>query len=245
MTSVKPRVDLITRTENPEEVVYSAFRQCYYKGFVGDKIPEILNYEISKESQEKLIRKVIKSGHESPLEHVSFTFGIDGVSRSLTHQLVRHRIASYSQQSQRYTGEGDYDYVIPKSIEENKDALEEYKKCMTYIINKYRQISKILEDRESKKASKEDARYVLPNAAVTRIVVTMNCRSLMNFFALRLCSRAQWEIRELAEQMLTICKRESPILFENAGPRCMQLGFCPEEKGCGWMPTFQELVSKE
>lgn len=242
--TLNPRVDLLSKTENQMELIYAAFRQCYYSGFIGDDWHEILNHDVDPDKQRRLIQKVIKSGHETPIEHVSFTFGIDNVSRSLSHQLVRHRIASFSQQSQRFVGEGDYNYVIPPSIEEIPEAKEEFMGMMNYCLKKYNKLNQILNDNGKPKAAKEDARYVLPNAATTRIVVTMNCRSLLNFFELRTCSRSQWEIRDLANKMLDICRNELPVIFENAGPRCLRYGYCPEEKGCGWMPSFDKLVEK-
>ena len=241
--STEPRVDLLSRTKNPEELIYASFRQCYYSGFIGDEWINILNEEgISKNKQRKLIHKVLESGHETPIEHVSFTFAIDGISRSLSHQLVRHRIASYSQQSQRFVGEGDFDYVIPPSINEIPEAREEFIGMMNYSLKKYHKLNEILEKHGKHKAAKEDARFVFTNATSTRIVTTMNCRSLLNFFELRTCTRSQWEIRDLANKMLDICKTEVPVIFEKSGPRCLRVGYCPEEKGCGWMPNFQELM---
>lgn len=240
-----PRVDLLSVTPNAQELIYAAFRQCYYKGFIGDEWLNILNGETTKEKQINLIHKVIKSGHETPIEHVSFTFGIDGISRSLSHQLVRHRIASFSQQSQRYVGEGEFDYVIPPSINEIPEAREEFIGMMNYSLKKYHRLNEILNNHGKSKAAKEDARYVFTNATTTRVVTTMNCRALLHFFDLRTCTRSQWEIRSLANKMLEICKEELPVIFENAGPKCLRLGYCPEEKTCGWMPTYQELVSGE
>lgn len=239
----EPRVDLLSMTENPSELIYAAFRQCYYSGFIGDDWHEILNHDVSYDKQRQLIEKVVKSGHETPLEHVNFTFGIDNVSRSLTHQLVRHRIASYSQQSQRFVGEGEFNYIIPPSIEDIPEAKELYVGFMNYSIKKYRELKEILESHGRKKAAKEDARFVFTNATTSRIVVSMNARSLLNFFELRTCTRSQWEIRSLANRMLEICRNEVPVIFNSSGPRCLKYGYCPEEKGCGWMPSFQELVS--
>lgn len=172
----------------------------------------------------------LRSGHESIIEHAVYTFEIKGVSRALTHQLVRHRIASYSQQSQRYVNMDGFEYVIPHSMENHphfhRDVWEEH---MESISEMYRELL-------DGGIPEEDARYILPNACTTNIIVTMNARELRHFFALRCCERAQWEIRELANKMLEICKEVSPTIFENAGPRCEQLGYCPEAKGCGRMP---------
>lgn len=241
-----PRVDLLSSTPNAQELIYSAFRQCYYKGFIGDDWLGILNGEVSKEKQINLIHKVINSGHETPIEHVSFTIAIDEVSRSLSHQFVRHRIGtSFSQQSQRYVGEGEFNYIIPPSINEIPEAREEFIGFMNYSLKKYHKLNEILRNHGKEKAAKEDARYVFTNATTTRLVVTMNCRALLHLFDLRTCSRSQWEIRALANNMLDICRGELPVIFENAGPKCVRLGYCPEEKGCGWMPSYQELVKGE
>lgn len=190
------------------------------------------------------LREAIRSGHESVLEHAVFTFEVKGVSRALTHQLVRHRIASYSQQSQRYVNMDEFEYVTPDWIEQSwfddsegvgngnwgsgrlKDL---YDSEMERLASLY---SLMVESG----VPEEDARYILPNACTTNIIVTMNARELRHFFSLRCCERAQWEIRELANRMLKICKEVSPIIFEDAGPRCEQLGYCPEAKGCGLMP---------
>ena len=183
----------------------------------------------------------LASGHESILEHAVYTFEIKGVSRALTHQLVRHRIASYSQQSQRYVNMEDFDYIIPKSmsdkviaksidpitLEPKEITLEmEYMNIIEDLHNAYK---RLIENG----VPEEDARYILPNATCTNIIVTMNARQLRHFFALRCCERAQWEIRALANRMLRICKEVSPDIFANAGPSCAQLGYCPEQRSCG------------
>jgi thymidylate synthase (FAD) len=196
----------------------------------------------------KLLNSLLKSGHQSVFEHVNITFAIDGVSRALTHQLVRHRIASYSQQSQRYvdlrkdhSGDGVLDallsFVLPPSIKNHKRALEIYNKTLREIVSSYNKLRHL-------GISGEDARYLAPNASKSRIVMTINLRSLMNFFSLRLCNRAQWEIRNLAKKMLTECIEIIPELFENFGAKCEQLGFCPEDKGCGKLLSLKALLSK-
>lgn len=197
----------------------------------------------------KALKSAIDSGHESVLEHATFTFAISGVSRALTHQLVRHRIASYSQQSQRYVKMDGFEYVTPESIKESKKivnvrweqdcfenidmvddtVLEAYEYLMEEIASIYHKLIKA-------GIPEEDARYILPNACCTNIIVTMNARELRHFFALRTCARAQWEIRELAEKMLEMCKRSAPIMFEDVGPQCVKLGYCPEARGCGRYP---------
>ena len=184
---------------------------------------EILE-KIDEETAKRIIRRVTGYGHVSVLEHASFTFSVEGVSRAMTHQLVRHRIASYTQQSQRYV---TYDtlekYVTPSSIAENVEAKKIFDETLEEISTTYRQLLKL-------GIPKEDARFILPNAAKTNIIVTMNARELRHFFNLRCCARAQWEIREVAIEMLKQVKKVAPALFENAGPSCVKLGYCPEGK---------------
>lgn len=204
----------------PEKVVAAAARLCYSN----DEVTEIMN-NFTEEKIEKFLKKLSDLGHESPLEHVSFTFGISGISRACSHQLVRHRIASYSQKSQRYVDESYFDYVIPPKIIElgEQDAYE----AMMY------QIKEFYRDLKAMGLEPEDARMVLPNACTTSIVVTMNARTLLNFFKLRDCNRAQWEIRELAREMMRLCKAYAPKLFAKAGASCRH-GACSEgEMSCG------------
>ena len=181
-------------------------------------------------------KKLVELGHFSPFEHVSFTFGIEGVSRALTHQLVRHRVASYSQQSQRYVDASDFSYITPPEIKKDKDAYEKFKKIMNGLNESYAELLKI--------APKEDARYILPNAAETRIIVTMNARELLYFFRMRCCNRAQWEIREMAIEMLKLAKKAAPLIFEDAGPACVK-GSCSEGKmTCGKATEVREFFKK-
>ncbi|KAA0002892.1 MAG: FAD-dependent thymidylate synthase [Thermoplasmata archaeon] len=186
--------------------------------------------ELKKSDKKELraiLKEVIKMGHTSVVEHASFTFAISDVSRSLTHQLVRHRIASYSQQSQRYV-EQEMNYVVPPSVRKAK-AEEKYHAIMKKIWELYGELKKEIPT--------EDARYVLPNASCTKIIVTMNARSLLNFFELRCCLHAQWEIRRLAWRMLGMVKKVAPIIFQNAGPPCKTKNECPmEKKNCKWYP---------
>jgi thymidylate synthase (FAD) len=184
--------------------------------------PEELQ-KLSKKDQEKILDQVLKLGHTSVIEHASFTFAVSDVSRSLTHQLVRHRIASYSQQSQRYVNLNEPHYVIPPLISKNNKTRKAYEKTMDVIWEHY---NKLL----SLKIPAEDARYVLPNATCTNIMVTMNARSLLNFFELRCCLHAQWEIRLLANKMLQEVKKVAPKIFQNSGPSCKTKGICPEKK---------------
>ncbi len=170
------------------------------------------------------IRQVTGYGHASVIEHASFTFSVEDVSRAMTHQLVRHRIASYTQQSQRYV---TYDtiekYVMPPSIACKGEAKKVFEEALGTISETYRQLLKMA-------IPKEDARFILPNAAKTNIMVTMNARELRHLFNLRCCARAQWEIREVATEMLKQAKKAAPSLFENSGPTCVELGYCPEGK---------------
>lgn len=222
------KVKLLEHTPHPERVVAMAARLCYSAAGA-----EELAEKMTDEQVEKLVDKIIQMGHASTMEHVSFTFGIEGVSRVLTHQLVRHRLASYSQQSQRYVAEHDFEYILPPSIDERPEASERFKALMENIQQAYN-------DLVEAGVPKEDARYVLANATETKIVVTMNARSLMHFFNLRCCNRAQWEIRELAYKMLAEAKAVAPLLFKNAGASCVATGHCPEgAMTCG---KFAEMI---
>ena len=227
------KVSILAHTPNIENVIASSGRLCYSK--VG--VNELLQ-KYSKEDNERFIKMLADMGHHSPLEHVSFTFAVEGVSRALTHQLVRHRIASYSQQSQRYVNlEETFDFVCPNAIID-EGLSSEYAEIMDYIHSKYVNLTQKLEEkylakgmdkRSANKKAIEDARYILPNACETKIVFTMNVRTLLHFFEKRCCSRAQWEIRNLANEMLRQCKEISPILFSSAGATCKK-GYCTEGK---------------
>jgi len=176
---------------------------------------------------------LVEMGHLSPIEHVTFTFAVEGVSRALSHQMVRHRIGSYSQKSQRYVSEDAFEYIIPPSIAENKEAREIFTEQMEKIRVAYQNLRQIVHQ--------EDARYVLPNACETKFVFTMNARSLHNFFKLRCCNRAQWEIRALAEAVYKEVKKVAPTLFASAGPACVSEGSCPEGKmTCGQIAQVRE-----
>jgi thymidylate synthase (FAD) len=231
------KVKLLSSTQNALSLIYAACRQCYSAEFAGDI------YKKAKEDPEKMekfITKIVASGHESPLEHVKFTFAIEGVSRALTHQLVRHRLASYSQQSQRYVKESNFDYIIPPTIKKDPQALKEYKDVLGRIQDGYNRLLQLLQEKGivGEKAN-QDARFVLPQGSETKIVVTMNVRELIHFFSLRCCSRAQWEIKALADNMLAICKKELPAVFLNAGAKCEALKYCPEGEKftCGRYPV--------
>ncbi len=233
MPAVTAKVVLLSHTPNPLSVIYAACRQCYYQGFVGDMWESLIGGEISIDKQRELVAKIVDSGHESPIEHVSFSFAIDGISRALSHQLVRHRIASYSQQSQRYVNGAECNYIIPPAIAKNPLALQRFEAFMEEVGSAYKDIHALLMDqgRDSGKAN-EDARFVLPQAAETRIVVSMNCRTLLNFFKHRCCTRAQWEIRHVANEMLHQCREVLPEVFAEAGAPCEKTKFCPEGKFC-------------
>ncbi|MDD5129482.1 MAG: FAD-dependent thymidylate synthase [Candidatus Omnitrophica bacterium] len=231
MAKVNLDVRLLEVSQNAITLIYVACRQCYSEKFAGDVF---LDASVDIKKQEEFVKNIVASGHMSPLEHVKFSFAIAGVSRALTHQLVRHRLASYSQQSQRYVKEKDFDYIIPPVIERNSAAKAEFENLMAIIQQGYTKLLGLLgQDNLSGEMANQDARFVLPQAAETKIVVTMNCRELLHFFQHRCCSRAQWEIRKLADSMLDICRQELPAVFSAGGAKCEALGYCPEgEKFC-------------
>lgn len=237
-------VELLASTPNALSLIYAAFRQCYHAGFVADMWPKLVEGAVDREVQADFVRKVLESGHDSPIEHASFTFAVAGISRACSHQIVRHRLASYSQQSQRYVDGSSMDYVLPPAIANIPEARARFEAFMDEVGNAYRDLKGILEAHGRKDKAKEDARFVLPQAAETRIVITMNCRALLHFFHLRCCRRAQWEIRALAEAMLALCKAELPAIFATAGAKCESLGFCPEAPrfACGRYPTREQLL---
>jgi thymidylate synthase (FAD) len=217
-------VKLIGFTPNPEKLPAMAAKLTHSK---------IKPEELEKSSDKELkaiLERVMNLGHTSVIEHTSFTFAISDVSRSLTHQLVRHRIASYAQQSQRYVDLKEPNYVTPPKIAENKKMKKAYDETMKNIWKEY---NKFLD----MGIPAEDSRFILPNAACTNIIVTMNARSLLNFFELRCCQHSQWEIRNLANKMLQEVKKVAPIIFKNAGPVCKSKGICPENiKDCPLYP---------
>ena len=241
MPEKKCRVELLAHTPEPLALIYAAFRQCYHAGDVADMWKNLLSGAISRQKQAEFVERIIASGHASPVEHVSFTFALSGVSRALTHQLVRHRIASYSQQSQRYVDASSMDYVVPPAIAAHPEALARFNACMEEIRSAYRDLKAMLEASGRGTKANEDARFVLPQAAATSIVVTMNCRSLLQFFEQRCCARAQWEIRSAAIAMLAHCRRVLPEIFRHAGAKCERLGYCPEGEKftCGRYPLPQ------
>ena len=232
------RVELVRVTPLPEQIAALGARLCY-SGLPIEKLDAHTGGE-----QGDFLSGIIETGHLSILEHASFTFYIEGVSRILLAQITRHRIASFSVQSQRYVSkEKEFDYVIPPSITAlGGDAVAEYEAQMRTMHAWYTGWQERLGKRGE--ASNEDARFVLPGACETRMIVTMNARELLHFFALRCCSRAQWEIRALADQMLALVYREAPALFQKAGPPCLA-GPCPEGKrSCGQAEAVRRHIEE-
>ena len=266
------KVVLLAYTPCPEQTVAMAAKLCYSKSDI-----ETVKEGLTEEKTASFLDMLSSLGHQSPIEHASFTFGIEGISRACSHQLVRHRMASYSQQSQRYVDGSSFEYVTPPSIAENPEILEKYnkaldieskayvevrnaliagsiKKYLTNIEHSFGDISEKSEDAiisefydfdkkkfsEFEKRANEDARFILPNACTTKIICTFNARSLMNFFEHRCCNRAQWEIRDVAQQMLLLVKDAAPHIFKKAGPACLY-GTCPEGKmSCGRAKEMRE-----
>ena len=216
------QVILLAHTPEPDALVAAAARICYRDITAA----ELLHGEEQQLSR-KLIAELFRSGHTSTFEHVSFTFGIDGLSRVASHQLVRHRMASFSQQSQRYVkmSPDPEAVVIPPSVQSNPEALKLYTDSVRHSQETYRALIEM-------GITKEDARFILPHGHTTRLVLTMNARELHHFFSLRLCRRAQWEIHELARKMLVLCREKAPVLFEKSGPSCI-FGKCEEARTCG------------
>lgn len=228
MPECTQRVELVRFTVDPEELIALGARLCYAGGDV-----DALLRLVSEKDQQAFLKKIMDMGHESVLEHASFTFLAEGVSRVLMAQLTRHRIASFSVQSQRYVSyEKGFGYIVPPAIRDlGQEAVREYEGQMAQIQGWYEAWQKRLGVQGEK--SNEDARFVLPNACETRILMTMNARELRHFFSMRMCNRAQWEIRAMATRMFEACYNVAPALFENAGPGCLR-GPCPEgSKTCG------------
>lgn len=251
------KVTLIAHTPEPEKLAATAAKLCYSSSDI-----DSLRDGLTDDKIESFIDMLVSIGHESVMEHVSFTFGIEGISRACSHQLVRHRIASYSQKSQRYVNENGFEFITPPAIDEIPEAKAEFDRIISEITDGYDRIADILTEKHTKtlvaegmdektaaskarKLANEDARFLLPNACETKIVVTMNVRSLFNFFRHRCCKRAQWEIRDVAEQMLRLCLEAAPYIFAHAGPSCVVNGVCPEGKmTCGKIRQVKEYYSE-
>lgn len=245
-------VKLLAYTPEPERTVACAAKLCYSAADIGTVMDGL-----TEEKTSSFLDMLTEIGHESPIEHASFTFGVEGVSRSLLAQLTRHRLASYSVQSQRYVKEGAFQFVVPPEIASIPEAKREFLLAMEEDQRHYERLAELLQrkhetaflaeglsekeaKRKAEKKAIEDARFVLPNACATKLICTMNARELMNFFTHRCCNRAQWEIRELATRMLREVKAAAPHLFQKAGPPCLR-GACPEGKmSCGRAAEVRE-----
>jgi thymidylate synthase (FAD) len=213
-------VELLQHTPEPEKTIALAARLCYSPASISTLRARLQDGDI-----ETFLDKIMSLGHHSVLEHANFTFGIEGISRVTTHQLVRHRIASFSQQSQRYVShKEEFTSIMPDSIAENNEARQIFAFMSETVHKAYAQLFEM-------GIPPEDARYILPNATETKIIMTMNARELLHFFALRCCQRAQWEIREMSIEMLRQVRKVAPVIFANAGPGCVE-GPCPEGQFC-------------
>ncbi len=239
MPESKLKVILLKHTQDPEETVSHAAKLCYSASSIDE-----LKDSIEHNDQKTFINRLVSIGHTSPFEHISFTFGAEGISRACSHQLVRHRLASFSQQSQRYVSatstksDETFNFIIPPVVK--KAGKEEwFKEKMETIQSWYNELAESL-DSNGKKAF-EDARFILPNAVETKIVITMNARELIHFFLIRCCNRAQWEIRDLATEMLKLVKEKAPNIFANCGPGCVTDNKCPEgNMTCGNMSKVRK-----
>lgn len=249
-------VKLLAYTPQPERTVACAAKLCYAAADI-----DTVYQGLTEEKTGDFLDMLAQIGHESPIEHASFTFGIEGVSRSLLAQLTRHRLASYSVQSQRYVKEDGFQFVLPPEIEAVPEARAEFLAAMEEDARHYQRLAELLQEKHkkellaqglpekeaAKKAEKraiEDARFVLPNACATKLICTMNARELRNFFTHRCCGRAQWEIRALATEMLRLAREAAPHLFAQAGPPCLR-GDCPEGKmSCGKAQEVRERFAR-
>jgi thymidylate synthase (FAD) len=211
------KIELLAYTHDADKICAAAGKSCYSDRSSADLVGD--------EDPEKVLGRIVGMGHHSVVEHASFTFSVEGVSRALTHQLVRHRIASFSQQSQRYVSLDSPTYVVPETVAADPELNALYEETMDTIWEAYRRLGE--------KVPAEDARYVLPNGCTTNITVTMNARELLHFFSLRCCNRAQWEIRQMADVMLILCKEVSPTIFMGAGPPCVRDKCLEGKKSCG------------
>lgn len=234
MSNNKPEVKLISKPNNLLKTIYTACRTCYS----ADTPINIYDTADDEEKMLKLISRVISSGHYSTIEHIQISFAISNVSRACTHQLVRHRHMSFSQKSQRYVKEkGQFDYIIPPTIEKNPELKEKFEQFMSDISNKYQEFVEA-------GIPAEDARFVLPNATASSMVASLNLREMIHLANLRLCSRAQYEIRTLVKMMCDELSKQEPWLKDYLVPKCVRLGFCDEDKCCGRMPKRENLLKK-
>ena len=252
----KTQVSLLAYTQTvngqgPEAVVALAGKLCYSKADILS-----LREKLSEEDIKKFINRLSSYKHYSPFEHANFTFGIEGISRTCSHQIVRHRTGKYSQQSQRYVNlDSSFEFIIPEEIMDCEEAIEiykdsiyrdydAYKNITISLVNKY--VSNGMDEKSATKKALEDARFALPNACETKLIMTMDARNLIHFFEERCCMRAQWEIRDVANQMLDLVLEVAPNLFEKAGPTCA-FGKCKEgSMSCGniQQPREKQKVKK-
>ena len=227
---ITPSIEILTVTDRARDIIYAAYKQCY------SSFEATVHYDnfnnVSNEEKDAFIADCIKNGHLSPLEHASFSFAIYNVSRALSHQLVRHRLASFSQKSQRDVSEDSFRFVMPDRIGGNEVARNKYYEAMAYLTESYRILCEHVK--------KEDARYILPNATATSLVMTMNCRELLHFIEERCCRKAHPEIRKLSWGIRNMCSQILPCVFRTAGPKCYRLGYCPEKNGCGEFPRVKD-----
>lgn len=229
---------LLRHTPDPDRLVALAARRCYSSRAADD-----IEGHLSQEEIERLLGFLRQRNHLSPFEHADFTFSADGISRALSHQLVRHRIASYSQESQRYVNymkTPELPYVVPPSVAKNSDALEIFDRAVNHTLAAYREMV-------NAGVPPEDARYIFPNAIETKLVFTMNARSLFNFFEQRCCIKAQWEIRQLAFDMLKAVRQVAPQIFKSAGAPCQFAisPYCREnDLECPQYKSMQQRMSK-
>ena len=251
------KVKMITHTPDPEKIIATAAKLCY----AGCDIDTLMD-GLTTDKVERFLNMLSSIGHESPIEHITFTFGIEEVSRSFLAEVTRHRMASFSVQSQRYVEVTNFEFVTPPEIAADEKAIEIYNEQMKSCIDSYNKLADILKEKhyatfladgfdektakqKAQKKAIEDARFVLPNACCTKMLVTMNARSLLNFFKLRCCNRAQWEIRAVATEMLRQCCEVAPTIFKNAGPECVRSGKCGEGKmTCGKMKDVQKMFEE-
>ena len=250
------KVELISYNPDAEKIVAAAAKLCYSPSTI-----ENIMDGLDEQKTASFVEMLAEMGHESPIEHATFTFGIEGVSRVLLAQITRHRIASFSVQSQRYVSENQFDYIIPPQIEAIPEAKAEFLSAMKNDQEHYNKLTAILKQHHyeklisegksekaasnlAKKSAIEDARFVLPNACDTKLIMTINCRSLLNFLSQRCCNRAQWEIHMLADEMFSLVYNVAPHIFAKAGPPCLR-GNCPEGKmTCGKLDDVREYYKK-